>query len=306
MVPSHEVRAAPALLLGALLWVAAARSAAAQPEQSAAVLATTATDGVDPEVTESFDRLIRSRVGAHGGLRLQGSVALGLEDVQLALGCEGETQACLGAVAREIGVRYLFLPNLDRIGSELILSVALFDLEADEGPRRVSRRASGEDAAAALVDEIDGLLAELLGAPDPDPEPDPEPDPYPDPDPEPTPASGIDAGRAGGAGAVLGAGVIGLAIGVGFGVAALDGQAQAEAIRTDSEALANEAADRLRDAQDQALVANVMFVAGGVLAAAGAAWLIVELVSGGGSDDVAVAPAVGPGLAGLVVGGRLP
>ena len=77
-----EVRAGPALLLGALMWAGAARSAAAQDQQSAAVLGTTATEGVEPDVAASFDRLIRSRVEAHGGLRLQGSVALGLEDVQ--------------------------------------------------------------------------------------------------------------------------------------------------------------------------------------------------------------------------------
>jgi hypothetical protein len=69
------------------------------------------------------------------------------------------------------------------------------------------------------------------------------------------------------------AGVLGIGAGVVLGVLALDRREQA-----DAEADQVAAFNGLEEAKDLATAANVAFVVGGVVAAAGATWLIVELV----------------------------
>lgn len=287
-------------------------SAEAQDRPSAALLATTALAGLDGDAA-GFDRVLRAELGGLERVRVHGSATLRLEDVQLALGCEGETQACLGAVAREIGVRYLLLPNLDRIGSETVLSVALYDAEADVAPRRIARRASGADASATLVGEVGGLLRELFGEAGEAPpdrredEPDePEPDEPSEPeviDQEPAASAGPDDGRVATAGVMTFVGVGALGLGIGFGVSTLERQDAYERTPVVTEDDAAEAGRRLVQAREDALTANVLLIAGGVVGAAGLAWLIAEFASGGGSSDVAVVPSVGPHGGGLAVAG---
>ncbi|MCB9593038.1 MAG: hypothetical protein H6719_09925 [Sandaracinaceae bacterium] len=298
--------------LAGWLCTASALVVHAQERPSAALLATSVAGGFGPGAPEAFDRVLRSELGALDRVRVHGSVALELDDVQLALGCEGETQACLGAVAREIGVRFLLLPNLDRIGSEAVLSVALFDADADGAPRRVARRASGPDAEGALVSEVRGLLEELFGvtaAPTEEP-----PDPVEEPSvtaglelPPPS-TGGPDEARLATAGVVLFVGVAGLALGVGFGVSTLDRQAAYERAPTDTVDEAEEAGRRLRQANEDAITANVLFVAGGVATGAGLVWLIAEVVAApsGEAPEVSVTPLASPTLAGVSVSGRWP
>lgn len=50
------------------------------------------------------------------------------------------------------------------------------------------------------------------------------------------------------------------------------------------------AREAFRRAEDQALIANALFVAGGVIAAIGTAWLVIALGSGGESATVALSP----------------
>lgn len=282
-----------------------ALGARAQERPSAALLATTGSGELPAGAPASFDRVLRSELDALARVRVQGSAALRLEDVQLALGCEGETQSCLGAVAREIGVRLLLLPNLDRIGSELVLSVAIYDAEADEAPRRVARRASGDDAQAALVGEVAGLLAEVLGVEDARVEaPDPPAEPLVvDPAPPAERRGGPDDARVASAGVLTFAGVAAAALGIGFGVSTLERASAYERAPTDTVEEAEEAARRLVQAREDALTANVLWVAGGVAGVAGLAWLIAELVAGSSAPSVALVPLVGPDHAALVVVG---
>ncbi|MBX3273057.1 MAG: hypothetical protein KF729_22530 [Sandaracinaceae bacterium] len=287
--------------MGAFVGVAARGSAQEGP--SAALLATSVGGGVAADVGESFDRVLAAELQALGRVRLQGSAALRFADVQLALGCEGETPACLGAVARELGVRRLLLSNLDRVGAELVLSVALYDADADAAPRRVARRAAGPDGAGALLGEVRGLLVELLGEGQDQPAAPAEAEPA-EPAPVPTlpPPRGPDDGRLAGAGAVAFAGLAVLGLGAAFGVSALERTATYERAPADTVADAEEAARRFVQAREDAITANVLFVVGGVVAAAGLAWLIGELVDTGGGD-VALAPVVGPTFAGVAASG---
>ncbi|MGE0791336.1 MAG: hypothetical protein AB7S26_37020 [Sandaracinaceae bacterium] len=291
-------------------------AAQAQDRQPAAVLATEVAAPSDARLGSTLDRALRARIEAIGAVEPRGSVALNLADVQLALSCEGESQTCLTAVCHELAVRYLVIPNLDRIGAQLVLSIGLFDSQSQGAMRRVERQASGESAANTLLDGLDAQLRELFGEigggdtsePDPDPDPDPEGDASSDPIEAPPPATGggIDAGRLGAAIAVDVLGLTGLGLGIGFGLSA---EERTDAYANAQVANAQDAANALalyRNATDHALLANVFFVTGGVVLAAGLVWTIIELASGSdASESASLVPVIGPESVGLAVIGAM-
>lgn len=276
----------------------------AQEAPEASLLTTATAEGVREGFGGAVDRIVRSQLDALDVVNVRGAVALDIEEVQLALGCVGETPECLAQVAEQVGVQVLILPNLDRAGDELVLSVARFDARGGD-IRRVVRRAGGDDAETRILDSVDGLLRELFDLPPP---PVDEIAERRDGTPieTPSPARGPEVVLPS---IVLGAGVLTLASAI-IPAVLFQGEADAYAVppATPEEAAAREA--NRASAEDLALAANAMFVTGGVIAAAGLVWLVVEIVSAGSgsgeSQTALVAPLVGPGLAGLSVSGRIP
>lgn len=275
---------------------AAASFAAAQDRPSAAVLETEAS-GFDAETTGAVDRMIRARLDGLEVVRTSSGVALDLSEVQLALGCVGETPDCLAPVASELSVQLLLIPHLDETGGQLQLTIALYD-DRDRTIRRVLRQASGERARTDLLDAVDGQLRELFGLP---------------PAVEPPPGGG--GGGGGGSGAptgpslsagpfvVMGIGVAALAVGIGLGVAALDAESEYAGLPDPQTAQqAEDAAAAFSRWEAYAIGADVLLVAGGVAAAGGLAWLLVELLATP-SPSAALSPVLGPGIAGLSVSG---
>lgn len=287
------------LLLGSALVLIAPTFARAQDRPRASLLATAASPGVGEGLSGAVDRLLRSRIDRLGVLNVQGSVALDIAEVQLALGCVGETAECLSPVAEQVGVEVLILPNLDRAAEEVVLSIGRFDAR-DGQLRRVVRRVRGEQAETELLDSIEGALRELFDLPMPEEDSialdEIEPPPVtPPPGPDLTlPAVTLGAGAA-----VLGAAIV---TGVLF-----QAEADAYALPPETEADVAERQEHRRSADDLALATNVLAIAGGVIAGAGAVWLLVELLGGSaGAEQARVTPLFGRDVAGIAVSGGMP
>lgn len=298
-------RAAALAMMGGLF----VTPAAAQERAAVAIVATTAGEGVDPELRPSFDQALRARVEALDTVDVAGEAALDLAEVQLALGCDAASSACLTAVAEELGAPRLVIPRLERQGDELLLQVDVFDAAEGRRTAQAERRAPVA-SVGRLLDEVDGLARELLAPEEPEPteitDPTGPTEPHPAPV-APAPDRGPDGGRVGAAATVAALGAIALGVGLGFGAWAQGTADRYADAPLGSEADAAAALGLLRDAQAQASAANVLFVAGGALLAAGVVWIAIELATGGGEEPSArLSPILGEGLAGLTLSGEVP
>lgn len=282
-----------------LLLVLIPSSAWAQQLPAAAVLETQASAEVTDETSGVVDRMVRARLDRLGAVRTVSGVALDLGDVQLALGCTGETAECLEPVADELSVRLLVIPHLDQTDDELMLTLTLFDRQ-DGSLERVVRRAAGERARTDLLDAIDGQLRELFGMP---PAPVEEPEARPAPEPEPMPVASSSPGA--GSFIVMGVGALALAVGVGFGVAFLDADSEWQDAAPTTPMEVDAAHDAFARAETFAVTADVLFAVGGAALAGGLVWLLVEVLGGSSEAPVSLSPVLGPGLAGLSVQGSL-
>jgi hypothetical protein len=290
------------VLFSLALMLASSTVARAQEHPSASLLSTAASPGVGEGLSGAVDRLLRSRIDRLDVVDVQGSVALDVAEVQLALGCVGETAECLSQVAEQIGVEVLILPNLDRVGEEVVLSVGRFDAR-DGQLRRVVRRARGEQAETEILDAIEGALRELFDLPIPEEDPveldELEPPPPVVAPPPPGPDLALPAVTLGTGIAVLGAAIV---TGILF-----QGEADAYAMPPASPGEVAEREGHRRSADELALATNVLAITGGAIAAAGAAWLLIELVGGGGGEERArVTPLVGRDVAGISISGGMP
>lgn len=154
-----------------------------------------------------------------------------------------------------------------------------------------------------MIDSLDGLLRELFGLPPAPPAAELPRERRPDPvvveEDGDGPLLVLPVALLGSGAAVLGLGAI-------FGVLSLGNESDWLATRPlapDDTPHANELKDT---ASSQATIANIMFVAGGVLAAAGGAILLVMLL--GAEDEApqtAFAPMLFPEGGGLVLSGSL-
>ena len=279
-------------LLAALLFAA---SAHAQERPTASLLSTATAEGVRAGVGGAVDRMLRTKLEALDVVDVRGAVALDISEVQLALGCIGETPECLSQVAGQVEVQVLVLPNLDRAGDALVLSIARFDAQSGD-LARVQRRAEGEDAETAILDTIDGALRELFGLPPPVEEP------------------GVSGGSNGRTATPREPQLVGPIVVTSVGAAALIGGIVAGVLfQGEADAYADVEIENLQDvgiaeghrqsAEDLAIAANVLFVTGGIVMGAGLVWLVVELATGGGSSGTALVPILGPEVAGLAVSG---
>lgn len=276
---------------------ALAQERPARERPRAAVLETQADEAMSG-TAGAIDRLVRAQLDALGVVESSAGLALDLAEVQLALGCVGDTAECLTLVADELSVRLLLIPQLERSGDELVLSFALFDRE-DGSLERAVRRASGERPRAELLDGIDGQLRQLFGLPPPQVLEDPpraEPSP-----PPPPPANGPSAGPF----VVMGAGALGLAVGAGFGLAFLDAHDEWRNAQPSTPLEIDAAEESFARAEAFAIAADVLFVAGGLAVAGGLTWLLVELLGASHEESgVSFHPLVGPDHAGLTLSGE--
>lgn len=155
----------------ALTVLAAATPAVNNELPLAAALGATASSPEVEPLAGAVERVLRAELDRLNVVNTAGTPALSLAELQLAVGCVGETPACLSAIAKQLEVELLLLTRLDRSGVETVLTVTLYDQRKPEAVKSGVRRGSGEKSDAVLLESIDGLLRELFGLPPPPPKP---------------------------------------------------------------------------------------------------------------------------------------
>ena len=283
---------ATALFLLALPLSTLASVAAAQERPSAAILQTQRSAGVDEGTGGSFDRMLRQTIDELEVATVNNAVVLDLEQVQIALGCLGETVQCLAAVTTELDVQILVVPSIDRAGDELVASVMVFDA-SDQSQRRASRHGPTQ---ADLLEEVDPMLRELFGLPAPAPGERTERLRRPPPGPSISPLPFV----------VMGAGVAALVVGGVLGAMhESDENAYREAFLPDGPRTTQEVDSVLAlrsQAETEGYAAIGLFVGGGALVAGGLIWLLAA-GNEDGSSPVAVLPYGGVEGGGVVLTG---
>lgn len=285
-----------ALAAGALL-VARPR-AHAQDLPTAAVVSAAPTDATLAPFSAAVERVERARLETLGAVRMSGAPALSLADLQLAVGCVGEGEACLRAIAEQLSVDLLFYSTVDRAGATRVAAIHLFDRRGQRPPSQAERQGAEED----LVEQVEPMLRELLDLPPLTPveaaasgraHHDAAPSAVPPHDPAMWIVSLSSFGVAAAAGVV----------GAVFGVMELDSAHAWATAPTDSRD-AIDAAIAARDrASGQAMAANVAFVVAGVAAAAGATFLVLELTSGRPRAETGPTVSLSPAGAGVAMWG---
>lgn len=284
------------------VWIAVAavglgpgRALAQASERPTATVLTAQRTGVEAGEGAAFDRTLRARLDGLGVVRTEGAVALDLEQIQLALGCMGETAECLSAIAAETGTPIIVVPSLAEGGGSIVATVLVFDAR-DQSVRRGTRETPSGNSAA-LLGGVEGLLREVFGLP-PAPVQDDasatdgqEPTPPPArPGLSPVPIVVIGVGAA----ALIAGAIVG-----GLSFADADSYRSAS-VGTSSDVDA--ALTILSRQQTEATVADALLIGGALVAVAGLVW---QMAAGNedGSSPLAVAPIVSSTQVGLAFSG---
>ncbi len=271
----------------------------AEGQARAAMLETGSAGSGSADVGRAFDRLARSRLEALAPVAVDAAPPLPLADLQLAVGCVGESVECLSAVARRVGVQIMVVPSVESSGGQYVASFIRFDVE-DGAIRRVTRRALSE---GELLDQVEPMLRELFDLPatvepanaegadhgtDVDAASEPTEDPTVAPDATSAPSPGFPVGPA----LVAGAGLLAIVGGTISG-AISDGAENAYlATDTSSRDGVDAARAHLDEAETAATVANVLMGVGGAVMVGAAIWWLVGADSpfgvSGSRDGLAV------------------
>jgi hypothetical protein len=282
------------LLALAAVVVAPSTPASADEEASptTAVLLPASIDGEDHRLVGAVERVLRTKMDDLQVVKVMGTPALGLSDLQLAVGCVGETDACLKVVAEQLEVEALLLSSIEGVDGALMLTVTFFD--ARNGERRSAmRREAGEAAAIRLLEGVEPILREMFGLAAPR-----------------TLDAGLDnvAERRRRPALPFVVGGVGLATLLAGGATALVARRthdQYASVTIDGAEDAEQAAALLDRSRRQARAAQGLVGVGGALAISG---IVLFFVTGRTHEqepgDVTVLPSLGPDGAGLHLAGR--
>lgn len=271
-------------LAGLVLGVAA--TAGAQEAPPTAIFRTQ-TSGEVASLGGAVDRVLRSALDEVDLIRVTGTLALDLEQAQLGLGCLAESAECFGTMAEQNEVTMLIIPRLEPSGDEVVLTLQRFD-DRDDSLRQVTRRLPNE--SSSVLDSVRPLVRELFELPEPAE------------GGEGTGGEGAGGEGAGGEG-IGGGGETppddGIGAGgpvlLGIGAAALIGGVVAGVLHSSSKSdyedtpVTRENVDDVRgyldSAQRRGRAATALFIAGGVVAATGLIWLLVDAMGGDSEAD---------------------
>lgn len=131
-------------------------------DRPTAVILKTASSAELRDLAEAAGRLIRVEVDRAGVVRTEGTPALHLDDLQMALGCLGETPDCLRVVAAELNVQTLLYASLERSGPRLTLTLVYFD---GTSSRLATRSVAAPRADNTVLEAVEPLVREVLGLP---------------------------------------------------------------------------------------------------------------------------------------------
>ncbi|MDP2339481.1 MAG: hypothetical protein Q8O67_00875 [Deltaproteobacteria bacterium] len=122
---------------------------------------------VDANTARALGELSTAAAAKHRVFDVISSVdvrrALELEANKQVAGCATDATSCLAEVAGAMGARYVVFGSISAIGSQLLLSLNLFDSKVASSAGRVVVKAASVDD---LLGRIDGAVDELLGAAD--------------------------------------------------------------------------------------------------------------------------------------------
>jgi hypothetical protein len=280
----------------------------AQERPRAAVLTPATPAEADAGLASAFERVLRARLDALEVVVVEGTPALNLRDLQLAVGCVAENATCLRAVAEQLQVDALVIPTIDHAGDALVGGITYFTAGTGES-ETATRRTEGERAPNELLAEVDPMVRELFDLPPPE-EPieetyelDPNggaggPAPIAPPPEEPgmSPLPLI----------VGGLGVAAVAVGVVFALSSESTEGDFVDAPTGTRAEVDAAIELRDQAESEATIANILLGVGGALVIAGVALFVVMEVDGGEEEQppvTAVAPWIGPDGAGIAIAG---
>ena len=290
---SHVLELASALWCVLMCCSFGSATASAQVEQPSATVLTAQLTGVEPGEGAAFDRTLRSRLDSLHVVRTEGAVALDLEQIQLALGCMGETIECLTAVASETGTQIVVVPSLARAGERMIATVLVFDAR-DSSIRRGTRE-TGAGETSTMLGGVEALLREVFGLPAAAVE-------HSDVTPPPAPPSVHHTSLSPVPIVVIAAGGVALIAGAIVGGLSIGDASTYQSLHFDSAADVDAGLSLLSRQQTEAAVADALLIGGAILVVAGLIW---ELAAGNedGSSPLALSPIVSSTQVGLALGG---
>jgi len=317
----HPTTLAPTVvaLASVLMGIALSAPAQAQDAPNAVVLRTQARDENLTSMGRALARVVRSRLGELDTWRVDGTPDLGLEAIQLAVGCMGETSDCLRLVAEQLGVSVLVVPSLDHAGENTVLGLTLYRTDVDPPLATATRQLGGADSDGGVEQAAHAALVELLGD---------RPEWWSDGPPDSNAGaethdvldgagddatSGQDEAPASGGlfryrwgWLTASGGVALLAIGAGLGLASQNNDDSYGSAPTSTRAEVDHALSLYSKAQRQGRAANALFALGGVAVGTGLVGMLLGLRSQPREQArLSVLPVVGPGTLALRVSWNL-
>lgn len=282
-----------ASLACALVWLTAAVATAQAPDRPAATILTTQLTGVAAGEGAAFDRTVRARIDALGVVRTEGAVALDLEQIQLAIGCMGETTECLSAIASETGTPIIVAPSLADAGGTIVATILVFD-GRDQSLRRGTRETASTDSSA-LLGGVEGLLREVFGLPAAAAVEDETQGPTP---PVAVTRPGLSAAPI----VVIAIGGVALIVGAILGGISIGDASTYQAMTWHTQADVDTGLTLLSRQQTEAIAADALLIGGGLVAVAGLIW---QMAAGNedGSSPLAMTPIVSSTQVGLALSG---
>jgi hypothetical protein len=294
------------------------RTTVAQEERARTALVGTTEGNVGSDLAAAVDGALLHKLKALAGIENPKVSPVDLAEIQLNVGCEGESRACLSSVAETLQVESLVVRHLSVAATgTLTLRLTRFDAALAQEPLTVQATAAPE-MLTEIVEKVPALVRELFGLPEPSAVPAPAPAPAPIasapnelPDAQRDTRTGppTDDRSGGTVGAItwvtLAAGVAVLTGGVALGISARssydDFKHTPVATREDVHRLSAD----LDALQTKGTIANVLMPVGGALLGLGATLLILDLT---GRDDakreakLTMSPSVGGAV--LMLHGR--
>ena len=165
------------------------------------------SDGVHDELARQLSQSLLKEVRATPG-HLLSDARVSLEQLSLVHDCDSSELACLGKIARQIGVGGFIYGQLQNEGNGAYAEVRLFDATTQTNKRTARAMFALRDAAAAdVARKAQSLVSQLLG-----PEPAPAPETPSAPSPELTPPTQDPSPVLGGSDSVSGQKIAGFAL----------------------------------------------------------------------------------------------
>jgi len=122
---------------------------------------------MDPKTLETVEELILGALADTGRFKVVGrsdlGAVMGFEKQRQALGCE-QSAACLAEIAGALGVDYIGVPNVGRLGTGIVVSLKLIEARTAAVHVRARRTVASENELEAAIVGLAREVAQAAGA----------------------------------------------------------------------------------------------------------------------------------------------